>query len=200
MSKIISVSEEIFTHEYLWRIANLMLKTAKQDERDSFYYLLSALLISYMAFEAFVNFSGYILFPNLWGDEKKYFKGKGDVIEAKISKLQEKLKNYEWKKGERPYQNIKKLKKFRDSVVHGKVQNYHYEAMRKADGSHIEWKLDWYNYNSIENLESLMNDIKYFCQSLLELMRKQSKHPHLLFDAFEGPLGSAKGSSDNKVG
>lgn len=190
-----AVFEEIYTHEYLWRIANLMLTEAKLSEKKAFYFLLSALLMYYMAFEAFINFSGYILFPAVWENEKNYFKGKGDSIEAKISKLLEKLKDFDWQKGKRPYQNIKKLKKFRDVVAHGKVKAYQYEANSTDDGSHIRWEHDWDKFISQKEVEIFMYDIKAFCQSLLESMRNKSDHLHLNHDAFEGPLGFSTGQT-----
>jgi hypothetical protein len=201
MSEKISVFEEIYTHEYLWRAAELMLEEAKLnaniDERKSFYSCLLASLMSYMAFEAFINFSGYILFPEEWKDERNYFKckGKGDVIEIKISKLLEKLDDFKWEKGKRPYQSIKELKAFRDMVSHGKVKTSQYEAIRTDDGSHIEWTHDWDNFILIEKIDNyFLTDIKTFCQSVLDSMRKKSDHPHLIFNAFEGSLASAQGS------
>jgi hypothetical protein len=201
MSEKISVFEEIYTHEYLWRAAELMLEEAKlnvkADERKSFYFCLLAPLISYMAFEAFINFFGYILFTEEWKDEKSYFRGKrkGDVIETKILKLIEKLDDFKWEKGKRPYQSIKELKAFRDMVSHGKVKTSQYEAIRTGNGRHIKWVHDWDDFISIEKVENyFMKDIKTFCQSLLLSMRKKSKHPHLIFNAFEGSLASAEGS------
>jgi len=196
-----SVSDEIYTHEYLWRTANLMLEESLKEENlkkiKSFYFRLSALLTSYLAFEAFINFSGYVLLPQIWEDEKNHFKGKGDTIEAKIHKLNEVLTDFEWKRGERPYQNIKKLKDFRDMVVHGKVNASNYEVLSKHDGSDIKWEHDWDTFTTIEKVKTFMHDIKSFCQSLLESMRKKSNHTHLIFDAFEGPLGFSTGESIN---
>jgi hypothetical protein len=199
MSKKTSVYEEIYTHEYLWRAAELVLEEAtlneKLDARKSFYFCLLALLMSYMAFEAFINFCGYILFQKEWSDEKNYFKGKGDVIEAKISKLIEKLDDFEWDRGRRPYQSIKTLKNYRDMLSHGKVKTSLYEAIRKEDGSHIKWIHDWDDFISIKKVNKFMYDIKAFCQSLLVSMRKRSNHLHLRHDAFEGPLAFSTGQT-----
>lgn len=191
------ISEEIYTHQHLWDAASLMLKESLKEENlkkiNSFYFLLSALLMSYMAFEAFINFAGYIILPKIWANEKTYFKGRGNGIETKISKLIEVLADFQWKKGERPYQSIRNLKNFRDMVVHGKVKNSTYEAILKNDGTHIKWEHDWDAFITIDQVKIFMDDIKSFCQSLLESMRKKTDHPHLIFDAFEGPLGSARG-------
>ena|SRR4030043_298569 len=200
MSRKMSVSLEIYTHEYLWRAAKLMLEKALQEananKRDSDYFLISALLMSYMAFEAFINFSGYVLLPKIWAEERKHFKGKKGGVEAKIAELLEIIIDYGWKKDERPYKNIRKLKEFRDAVAHGKVKASQYEAIFKEDRSHIRWEHDWDKFISTEKAKIFFHDIKSFCQSLLESMRKKSDHLHLIYDAFEGTLGSATGRSD----
>lgn len=48
---------------------------------------------------------------------------------------------------------------------------------------------------SVGAVEKARDDIKSFCQSLLDGLRKVSDDPHLVFDAFEGPLANAEGSS-----
>jgi hypothetical protein len=134
-----------------------------------------------------------VLFPELWANEKKHFKGKGRGIEAKISKLQEKLPGFQWVKGERCYQTIRELQDFRDLAAHGKVIVLHYNTIWKEDGTHIQWRHPWTPFISIEKGEQSMEAIKSFYESLLASMRKRSNHPNLAFSAFEGALGSASG-------
>ena len=88
-----------------------------------------------MAFEAFVNFCGFVLLPELWQKERKHFQGKG--IEGKLAVIAGKLPNFLWRKGELPYQRIKKLETFRDLVAHGKVVATQYVTEQKEDGSHF---------------------------------------------------------------
>jgi len=191
------VHEEIYTHEYLWRISNLMISKAKSNEKQANYFRFSALLMSYMAFEAFINFCGYVLLPSAWENEKEYFKDKRkqkkDIIEAKISKLLEELTDFVWEKDKRPYQSIKELKKFRDMIAHGKVKAYEYETFSTKDASHIKWEAAWDKFVTVKKVDMFLNDIKAFCQSLLESLRKNSDHLHLFHDAFEGPLASSRG-------
>src|SRR5688500_4745565 len=99
------VSEELFTHRYLWDTATSLLKAAQTHE-ESFPFLLSALLVAYAAYEAFIDYCGQILYPEVWTNEKAYFKGKGDAVEAKVVKLLEFLSDIPWEKGKRPYQTI----------------------------------------------------------------------------------------------
>jgi len=186
------INEEIYTHEYLWRSASRLLEYAEAQAEESLYFLLPSLLMSYMAFEAFVNFCGIVLLPELWKEEKKNFQGKG--IEFKLETIIAKLPGFQWKKGEPPYQKIKNLEDFRDIVSHGKVAATQYVSERKKDGSHIQFKHLWDPYLSVETIKCARFDIKSFCQSLLAELRKNSDHLHLNFDAFEGALATATGT------
>ena len=190
----IKVSEEVYTHEYLWRAAETLHKTAPLDRRY-FHYRLSALMMAYLAFEAFINFIGEIMCPSLWANEKEAFRGKGDAIETKIAAIVCQLPGYEWRKGERPYQDIKRLKGFRDLVAHGKVVRAKYVTIRKDDGIDFRWSHEWDEFVELSAVERSMDSVKAFCQSLVVEARKHSDEPHLVFDAFEGALASAEGTS-----
>jgi hypothetical protein len=188
------LSEEIYTHEYLWRAAETLRDLASSQERQVYLYL-PCLTMAYLAFEAFVNFIGEVLCPDLWADEKTAFRGQGDMIEAKIAAIIRELPGYEWKKGAPPYQFIKRLKHFRDVVAHGKVVRSEYVTTENEDGSHIRWTHAWDEFLEASSVERAMSSIKGFCQSLLLEARKHSDEPHLVFDAFSGSLASAEGSS-----
>jgi hypothetical protein len=196
MPKSCTVEEEIYTHEYLWRSASRLLKTAEEEEEASYHLLLPSLLMSFMAFEAFVNFCGFVLLPELWKEEKKHFKGKG--IEGKLAVIVDKLPSFSWRKGEPPYQRIKQPEAFRDIVAHGKVIATQYVTEQKEDGSHFHFKHAWDSYLSIDAVKNAKADIQSFCQSLVIELRKASDHPHLHFKAFEGSLAS--GSSLSSIG
>jgi hypothetical protein len=103
------ISEEVYTHNLLWRTAE-RLSRCECSQKDRFYLNLSALLMAYLAFEAFVNFLGEQICPESWINEKEAFRGQGDTIEAKIGAISGRCQ-FQWKKGERPYQDLKKLKK-----------------------------------------------------------------------------------------
>jgi hypothetical protein len=188
----VSVEEEIYSHEYLWRSAAKLLTQAEQQEEGSYYYLLPSLLMSFMAFEAFVNFCGFVLLPELWKDEKKHFKGKG--MEGKLETIVAELPGFLWKKGESPYQDIKNLETFRDIVAHGKVIGKKYSVEAEKDGLHYKFIHPWDTYiESVDSVKSARSHIKLFCDSLLIELRKHSDHPHVIFKAFEGSLASGSG-------
>lgn len=193
MAHLSSIEEEIYTHEYLWRSSSRLLAHAEAKADGSIYFLLPCLLVSIMAFEAFVNFCGFVLLPEVWKEEKKHFKGKG--IEGKLNEIVARLPNFVWRKGEPPYQRIRNLEDFRAIVSHGKVVATQYIAEQKDDGSHFQFKHSWDTYLSVDAVKVARTDIKAFCQSLLIELRKHTDHLHVNFDAFEGSLANCSGTS-----
>jgi hypothetical protein len=192
MTKSVSVEEEIYTQEFLWRSSSLLLEKAKTEEEAAYKLLIPSLLMGFLAFEAFVNFCGFVLLPEIWEEEKEHFKGKG--IEGKLEVIiVEKRLTFSWQKGQRPYQAIKELEGFRDMVAHGKVLATSYVTEQQEGGRHFRFKHPWDKYMSVKAVEDARADIKSFCQSLLVEMRKVSDSPRLTFDAFEGPLARAHG-------
>jgi hypothetical protein len=178
MPELFSVKEEIYTHEYLWESATVLEQRLDVEATDAHYLLLPTLLTSIMAYEAFVNFCGFVLLPELWADEKKNFKGKG--IEGKLEAIVEKLPLFDWRKGERPYQDITRLVAFRDIVAHGKVQSNEYETKQQTDATHFRFVHKWDEYLTIPAVKKARQDVKTFCQSLIIEMRKVSEHSHVI--------------------
>jgi len=191
MTKSVSVEEEIYTDEFLWRSSSLLLEKAKAEEEAAYKLLIPSLLMGFLAFEAFVNSCGFVLLPKIWEEEKKHFKGKG--IEGKLEVIVKELPTFSWKKGQHPYQAIKELEGFRDMVAHGKVLATSYVTEQQEGGRHFRFKHPWDKYMSVKAVEDARANIKSFCQSLRVEMRKVSDSLRLTFDAFEGPLARAHG-------
>ena len=194
MPTIAAVEEEVFTHEYLWRSATALAGRLTEDASDSHHLLLPTLLTSIMAFEAFVNFAGYVVCPALWAEEKKNFKGKG--MEGKLGAIAKRLPEFLWEPGKSPYQDLARLMAFRDLVAHGKVRTSQHLAEPKADGTHFTFRHEWDAFLTPTAVSGAMLQIKSYCQSLLVEMRKTPDHHlHLYFNAFEGSLASGSSSS-----
>lgn len=185
-SKVVNIEQEIYTHEYLWRTSTYLLARSEEQEAD-YRQFIPALLMTFLAYEAFLNFLGHVLAPDLWADERSNFKGKG--LEGKLGAIVAKLPSFKWEKGAMPYQAIRALEEYRDMVSHGKVVASKYEAPRKEDGSHFRFDHPWNEYLSLSSVEKAREDVLAFSNSLLEAARKVSDEPHLVFSAYKGSLG-----------
>ncbi|HEY9201591.1 MAG TPA: hypothetical protein VIQ81_08350 [Gammaproteobacteria bacterium] len=189
------IDEAVYTHEYLWRSSTYLLKNTVNSETD-YRQLIPSLLLAFLAYEAFINFLGHVLYPELWKDEKKNFKGKG--LEGKVEAIVQRLPNtFTWKKGEQPYQAIKALEEFRDMVSHGKVVTNKYASKQKEDGAHFCFQHDWDKFLTISAIKSNRENISKFVNELLVAARSVSDEPHLVFEAFEGSLAHGEGMSTN---
>ena len=186
-----TVEEEIFTHEYLWRSSIALADIVKSTKATSHHLIIPALVMTLMAFEAFVNFCGFVLLPDVWMNEKEEFQGKG--IEGKLTAIDGRLPKFEWCKGKDPYQSVKQLFKLRDLVAHGKVYANTYHPQRDEDPRDYRWNHPWDTYLTPESVVKAREDVRSFCQSVIVAMRDESDHLHLIHDAFTGPLASGIG-------
>lgn len=194
MSKLCIVEEELYSHESLWRSSSALTSRLDEDLDDSHHLLIPALLTTFLAYEAFINFAGHVVLPDLWADEKKNFRGKG--IEGKLSMIVSSLPSLHWRKGESPYQNVRQLEVFRDLVAHGRVVVTKYKTIQQRDGSHFRFEHTWDEYLSQSSVLKARHDVQAFCQMLVVALRRVSDHPHLIFNAFEGPVASGESMSD----
>ena len=194
MTKLCIVEEELYSHESLWRSSTALTSRLGEDSDDSHHLLIPALLTTFLAYEAFINFAGHVVLPDLWADEKKNFKGKG--IEGKLGKIVGAIPSFQWKKGESPYQNVRQLEVFRDLVAHGRVVVTKYKTIQQRDGSHFRFEHTWDEYLSQTSVLTARRDVQAFCQTLLVALRAVSDHSHLIFNAFEGSVAEGESTSD----
>ena len=183
----------IYPHEYLWRASSRSLAMAETYEPEQYYLLMQSLLTAYLAFEAFINFLGESLDSDAWGNEKNFFNQPDYFgIEGKIKRLAEKLPSFVFKKGERPYQIIKKVGRFRTLLAHGKP--YHFEKKIKIQGKGpIDmFEFNWDEHISFDNVKRSREAIKKFCELLRSEAHSILEASQLSYSAFEGPLGSAE--------
>jgi hypothetical protein len=185
------VEEEIYAHEHLWRSSTALVRALSSSAEDAHHFALPAMLTTFLAYEAFINYAGFVCRPDLWEDEKKNFKGKG--LGYKVQMVADALPSFAFAKANAVYCRILELERFRDLVAHGKVHRKEYKTAPKPDGTHIRWQHEWDHFVGLKRILQAREDIQGFCQSLVESMRKHFDHPHLISNAFEGPLASASG-------
>ncbi len=164
--KTMKIEGVIYPHAYLWKASNKSLKMAETNEREQYYLLMQSLLTAYLAFEAFINSLGECLDPYAWKEEKTFF-NQSDYkgIEGKIKRIAENLPEFNFKKGERPYQVIKKAGEFRDLLAHGKPHHYTKEVPdlgHKTDA----YEFNWDEHLSLRKVEEGRKAIEEFCESL----------------------------------
>lgn len=117
------IDGESFLHRELWRVVEMQSEIVKdRQERDAFSTDLIAMVFAFHTVEAYLNFLGGLLAPEIWKNERKYFRKEPyRGFEGKLRKVME-LVSLEWDESNRPLKTILELKDLRDSIAHPKPE------------------------------------------------------------------------------
>ena len=125
---------ETFTHKILWECCQRQMETARRRKKGTKYFNMTAMLMAYLTYEAYINFLGERFAPDIWVNEREFFsKAPYQGIEGKLKKIQERCPIGAIEKGGRPYQTIKKLKDLRDFLSHCKPDKYYKTIIHTRD-------------------------------------------------------------------
>ncbi|HEY9198044.1 MAG TPA: hypothetical protein VIR60_01680 [Gammaproteobacteria bacterium] len=196
MKAITEREGESFPHRILWRCVLAHYERARSIEKGSKHFDLTTMLMAYLTYEAYLNFVGDRLAPDLWAQEKSYFTtGKYAGLEGKLKKICELCDGLKVNKGARPYQTITMLSVFRDSVVHAKPYKYEDSMEHPVDREPDWWPRDSYDCVTEEQTSKVVEDVEKFIEFL-----HQKALPHIhdkMFGdkALKGVLGYASSST-----
>jgi hypothetical protein len=113
---------ERYVHQTLWATALKMMENAAPQTKGTAYDTLAAMVFALHAFEAYLNYVGVKLDPNLWEGEREYFKKQPyRGFSGKVRKIFEMVGLDEPSRDIRPYKTIISLKELRDTIAHGHV-------------------------------------------------------------------------------
>lgn len=128
------IEHRSYTHRYLWRTAIGLFELSKGEVRRPDYLHLSCMVMTFFALEAYLNFLGEILFPEVWKDERTFFNTppyKGTM--GKLAYLADHCGMSQLDKSRRPYQTVKNLHKIRDFMAHGRMEVIRKEVTFRPD-------------------------------------------------------------------
>ena len=172
------IDGETFTHKILWQCCLMQIETARRRKRGAQYFHMSAMLMAYLTYEAYINFLGERLAPDEWAKEREFFRKEPyQGIEGKLKLISEKSFIVGIEKGKRPYQTIINLKKFRDFLSHGKPNKYSKTIQHTRDNMPPLFG----NYDKIDSLvtpeqaEIAVEDVEEFIRFLHEQVKKINK-------------------------
>lgn len=118
-----TVEGERFIHKELWRVVERQLDHAKKIPSGAFYDDLVAMTFAFHALEAYLNYVGEKLAPDIWRDERNYFRKEPfRGFDGKVRKVFDLVGVAEPARNTRPYSSVWLLKGLRDLMAHGKVE------------------------------------------------------------------------------
>lgn len=194
------IDGETFTHKVLWECCLSQMETAKRRKKGSMYFHISAMLLAYLTYEAYINFLGDRFASDTWRDEKEFFSKKPyQGLEGRLKFLAEKIPIEGIDKSQRPYQTLKKLKTLRDFLSHGKIDKYeriiHHSRDKEPPLFGRYGILD--ELVTAESAKKAVLDVKQFIRFLHQQAMKRTNDLWFGEDPFDGFRGHA--SSDSRV-
>lgn len=197
------IKGELFTHRVLWECCQRQLEaaeTARMNKTGPLYFELAAMLMAYLTYEAYINFLGDRLAPEIWKDERNYFNTdpyRG--IEGKLKKIAEICNIKDIQKGERPYQTIIELNTLRNYLAHAKPDKYEkvIEHSRENEPTLFHPELD--QLVTPEKAKLAIDDVQAFVEYL---HAEASSHVDDIWfgdEALEGPSQHSEGDTTAKT-
>ena len=121
-----------FAHRLLWDSSQLQLAIAKERPDDTWMLHLSAGLLAAAAFEAYLNYAGEELLPEIWAEERTFFateKYKGTY--GKLKRIAEEVQLSLPPRDRTPLAGVIELQTLRDRIVHARPKKKEYRQVHK---------------------------------------------------------------------
>jgi hypothetical protein len=174
----VTKTRDFRAHALIWHTSGWLLDAGQEKEQGSFHQFLASLVFTAFALEAYLNWLGEQLFPH-W----KYL-DKLSPLE-RLQLVSDHLET-ELSHGSRPFQTVKALFKFRNSVAHAKPELLKEETL-EVDDEHLDMNLgkfirsEWEQYCNATNAERSREDVKNIINRLHEAANLDDELGPLLF-------------------
>jgi len=190
------IEGERFLHKELWRIVLRQLDHARNIPAGAFHNDLVTMTFAFHALEAYLNYVGAKLAPDIWENERSFFqKEPYRGFDGMIRKVLELAGISEPDRSVRPYGTVWFLKGFRDLIAHGKTEKVAmtYEHSVEEEALWMRTPLD--DLVTVEKAERAHDDILEFAQQIHNAARTKIDDVWFGSGAFDGPLQHSQGSS-----
>ena len=190
-----SASGENYTHRILWVCAQKQLEVAKAEPPGNWYFRLTAMLMAYFTYEAYLNFLGDRIDKDTWAKEKVFFsKHPYRGTEGKLLKLQEVLGMPPAQSGSRPYATISELASLRNTVAHGKPEQFTIGVQHSSNRQPSNMKPWLRDRVTRPNAERAFIDVEQFVNAMhaqaVEKVGSSVVQPHALRGSLAFSLGT----------
>lgn len=169
-----TIEGERFVHKELWRVVLRQFEHAKKVPRGAFYDKLVAMTFTFHALEAYLNYVGEKLAPDIWKDERNYFKRTSyRGFDGRIRKVFELADLVEPSRDERPYKSVWLLKGLRDLMAHGKTEKIEIVFEHGADEDSPWSRTPLDSLVTEENAAMARDDVYEIAQSIHDASRRK---------------------------
>src|SRR5690606_18990542 len=157
---VYSGEREVRTFADLNHGADVLLRFAQSEPRGSYYTTMASLLLRAFTFEAYLNHLGAKLLP-FWDNVDSIRVMDKYAVLCGHLKIQPNM-------GVRPYQTLRNLFKYRNSIAHGKsvILRETKEVSSSSEPHEHTPKADWEEYATQENAERAQADVSEIVKEL----------------------------------
>lgn len=180
-----------FAHRLLWDSSQRHLAIASERPSDSWMLHLSAGLLAAAAFEAYLNYLGEEMLPELWANERSFFST--PPYQGTFGKLKRIAEELGWNlpsKSRKPLCGVIELQSLRDKMVHARPKKENYRRVHR-ENEFAPVPATWlYREAPERRVRSLVADANAFAVSLHNAVL-QSQFRNVVFGShpFVGALG-----------
>lgn len=180
---------EDFPHRLMWQIVEEQTELASEPKEGWSRPALVAMVFAFHTVEAYLNFVGERLAPEIWKDEQNYFRREDyRGFKGKLRKVME-LVELDFPPEERPLKTIYELKELRDMIAHGKPEKQAGEIVH-PEGSEIPLAVSTLRsmFTPREKLTTAVCDVKSFLNQIhTRAAPKVKDDPWFGTEALRGP-------------
>jgi len=180
---------EDFPHRLLWNIIEEQAKLANEREQDWSMPALVAMVFASHTVEAYLNFVGERLAPEIWQDERNYFRNEPyRGWDGKLRTVMD-LVELPWtEQDKRPLKTILELKDLRDLIAHAKPEKFTGEVVYAEDTPapfHVPILRSMFTPK--EKLSRAVHDVEQFVNQIHSLAAPKVKDIWFGKEALYGP-------------
>lgn len=192
MARLTTTYEGIwYTHRLLWQIAEQQAALARERDREWVNFSLVAVTFAFHALEAYVNFAGEHLAPDLWADEQNSFRKEPyRGWKGKLRKAFE-LTEVPWEPDTRPLKTVLELQELRDSIAHGKAERFSGTFNHDTDVHKLMPTLPNSRIRSMvlpkERLGEVLDDVRSLLEQMHPVVASSVDDPFFKATAVGGP-------------
>jgi hypothetical protein len=182
-----------YTHRMLWQIVEEQAALARGREREWVNFALVAVTFAFHALEAYVNFAGEQLAPDLWADEQNSFRKEPyRGWKGKLRKVLE-LTQVPWEPDVRPLRTVFELQRLRDSIAHGKAERFSNTLDHEGD-ARLDDQMPALPNSTIRSmvlpktrLDDVIEDVRYLLERMHPAVAAVVDDPFFKTAAVDGP-------------
>lgn len=181
---------ETLLHRQLWRVVEIQASLSNERIKGSFYTDLVAMVFAFHTIEAYLNFVGKHLDPNIWKNERIFFRKEPyRGFEGKLKKVLELVECPPVNKDIRPFKTVLELKYLRDKIAHASPEG-HSEADPIFHPENTEPPLVMSELSKLVTKQArcmAISDVEQFIEQVHSLALQKVSNPMFGKEALRGP-------------